>query len=117
MHSNDIEAFLNSLQEKKELYRASETDLKYCDDKTQDLLHKLELDALSYHERAAVAKELEAVRKNRRKAKDEIEQLTPVIAFMGNHEKYFNMLKQLLGEIRKIEQRQGARVYTPKAGD
>ena len=114
MHSSDIEAILTSLRSKRELLTDFENDLKYCDDKTQDILHKLELDSLTYHETAKTAKELEAIRKRRRKAKDEIELLLPITGFLESNKRFIDVLTQVLGEVRKIEKRHGTRRYTPR---
>ncbi len=84
---------------------------------TQDILHCLELESLGYHDRARLAAMLSESRKVRRKYKDAMEELAPVIQFIDQNKKIINTLEQLLGAVRKQEKYHENRSYHPKVLD
>lgn len=94
----------------------------YCDEVkkmealTQDYLHSLELDGLDYKERAKLATQLAVCRQKRRKCKDTIEVYEPLVNYMESDKgkQGLNLLKQVLGQIRKAEERIETRQYTPR---
>ena len=81
-----------------------------------DIMHKFELDNLSYKERCKLATTLATSRKDRRFYKDHVEELEPIVNFMSEsaHTKAINNLKQLLGEVRKVEKYHSNRTYRPR---
>ena len=70
--SKKIDAFLTFLRECEQRYKIAQAEETEADGLTQDILHSLELDAHTYHEYAALAKELRAARQARRTAKDTV---------------------------------------------
>lgn len=90
--------------------------LKREDDLHNDILHKFELEKLSYSERCRLATVLVNNRKDRRYYKDHVEELEPIINHMKDPVsiKAINILKQLLGEVRKVEKYHRNRTYTPR---
>lgn len=82
--------------------------------KTQDILHYLELENPKYKERAKLATELAAVRKQRREYKDEVEEYVGIAEFAEKNKSFIHSLEQLLGEVRKVEKYHAERHYTPK---
>lgn len=83
---------------------------------TQDYLHKLELDGLSYSERAKVATKLQSCRQLRREHKDTAEILEPLVQFVDSDKgrNMMNLLREALGKTRKAEERMENRVYHPR---
>lgn len=88
---------------------------KWCDDKTQDLLHELELVPHTYHECSGIAKELAAVRRKRRQAKDAHELLGPLVKWIGAQKTAIDALTRVLGEMRKIDEKRDNRLYYRRA--
>lgn len=83
---------------------------------TQDYLHKLELEDLTYAERAKVATAIKKCRRERRACKDTVEMLEPLIQFLnsekGKH--MMNLLNEVLGQTRRVEKRMVNRTYVPR---
>lgn len=114
--SEYISDYLNSVDKAR-------ADYKYCLDAmkreeclTQDYLHKLELEDLSYHERSRVALSLAENRKARRDFKDTVEELEPIVNFFEDqhNQNFIKRLRQLLGQVRKVEEKHQNRFYTPR---
>ncbi len=85
--------------------------------KTQDYLHKIELENLNYKERAKLSTKLMENRKLRRKYKDEYEELLPLSNFVAENKVFIRKLEQLLGEVRKVEKYHTNRQYFSKTGE
>lgn len=115
MTSEGISGFLDFLRNSDELLRMAEADMDQTNLETQDILHRLELHDDKYHETASMAKKLRDVRRRRRAAKNVAERVSPVVAWSEGHKKDIGELQRLLGEVRKIEQRQSVRTYIPKS--
>ena len=115
--TKDIENVLELFRRAKiELNRAND-ELKYCDDKTQDYLHELELVDHTYHERGRIAKELAELRQKRRAAKDRIELVTPVVNWSLQYKSSIDALRRVLGDVRKIDEKQTNRMYFYRADE
>lgn len=82
--SAQLESFLRWLRESEEQLRMAQQDEQDCNAQTQDILHRLELSEDGYHETARLGKLLRRVRRKRRKAKDEIDVLSPAVAWARN---------------------------------
>lgn len=87
----------------------------WCENKTQDILHELELVPHTFNERGKLAKELTEVRQKRRVAKDAIELLEPLIRWAADHKKSIDALTKVLGDMRKIDNRRENRLYYKRA--
>lgn len=85
-----------------------------CDLKCVDIVHKLELEDLGYHDRAKLATEHRKVLKDRRCGKDTVALLTPVMKWLESSEKVVKQLDQIIGEVRKIARVQEMRSYKPR---
>lgn len=111
----NVEGFLKFLKDASgELY-AAKAEVDYCERKTQDILHELEIVDMTYHQRAHLSEELMNVRRQRREAKDMIELLTPLVEWAGNANLVIGKLQTCLGSIRKSEEKQKNRVYWKRA--
>ena len=125
--SKQIENFLNFYQTAKNDFMYAQEQLKKCQDYTQDILHSLELDNLSYSERCKLMTKLTACRKDRRYWKDRVEELEPLVgvftvtadnvgkkADVERNAKVINMLREALGQTRRQENYHKDRKYTPR---
>lgn len=109
-----IESFLDYLREtEQELHIAEQTE-QAANDATQDILHRLELCELEDVDAERLAYKLQEVRRQRREAKDRIDQTAPVAAWLEERRTVVKELERLLGEVRKQERRANDRIYTPK---
>lgn len=76
-----------------------------------DIEHVIELTNFNASKGYILAKDIQIARKNRRKLKDEIEQLTPIVEVIKKlnfKEKDFN---KAIGDIRRIKKRYESRSY------
>lgn len=111
--SESISEFCKMIEEAIEDYKWNYDEVNRLDKLTQDYLHQLELGDLDYRGRAKVATQLAQCRQLRRKSKDTVEVLDPLIEFLDS-DKGRNMMKSMretLGKTRKVEERMKTRVY------
>lgn len=116
-HSEVIESFLNYIKNQKEEYNLNLQGLDEEQKITQDILHKLELEKLEYKEQCKLMTILKKNRRNRRRHKDAIEELQPLIDFFNSSEgnKLLKKMNDVLGSIRKVENYHNRRIYIPKS--
>lgn len=119
VNSENISAYLNFITNIQSTVRRAEEDLEHLNELTQDYLHALELGDLNYTERAKVATKLAQCRKERRIAKDILEELEEFSAFCDEKESkaYVNKLRENLGKMRAAEKRHKNRFYTPRVAE
>lgn len=89
---------------------------KKLEDEINDMEHTLELQNLSYHERAKLATELTEKLRERRIEKDRIEVLTPVLREFEDGQ-MFKRLEKAISETRRVERKFESRTYRFKAKD
>lgn len=91
-------------------------EVNRMDKLTQDYLHKLELGNLDYRARAKVATAIAKCRCQRRKCKDTVENLEPLIQFLESEKgkNLMNLMREVLGKTRRIERNMENRVYNPR---
>ena len=111
-----IAEFLNFTDACDKAFTAANQELKVQDQLTQDYLHKLELENLDRNERSKLATALRNNRRERRKAKDVVEQTAAIVTFFTEpaNVKFLNKLREVLGQVRKIERYQNYRTYLPR---
>lgn len=114
--SVNLSNFLDFLREVAQLVRNAEINEQEANDATQDILHKLEIEPVNYHEAAQLAKKLAQARKERRAAKDIINTAAPVVQWTDGNLTTIKSLERLLGEVRKAEKLLQNRTYTPRTG-
>lgn len=117
--SRTISDFCNMVTETKADYDWNSSEITRLDKLTQDYLHQLELDDLSYHERAKIATQLAECRRLRSASKDTVELLYPFIEFIDSDKgrQTMNLMKEALGKTRKVEKHMETRVYRYKVLD
>lgn len=114
--STYISEFCNVLTKAHGDYDWNKDEVNRLDRLTQDYLHKLELEGLSYNERAKVATQLARCRQLRRASKDTVEILEPLIQFLESDKGrgMINILREALGKTRKVEEQMENRTYRYK---
>lgn len=112
--SEQISDFLNLLASAPTSYKYMSDKMEEQDKLTQDILHALELENLSYKECAKLATQLKKVRRSRRGYKDSVEELEPIVSFVENNKRFVDALRQCLGEVRKQEKYHSKRRYFPR---
>lgn len=99
----------DATREKERLYNL----VHYCDLKTCDLLHQIELNKIGGMYKAYLTiEELKEVRKTRREAKDEIETLDLIENFKNSQEKKY---RNILDTITLKQKSLICRHYNPKS--
>ena len=113
--SEEIKRFLNFLEEAKKDYDSSYQAVGIEDKRSQDLLHAIEFEHLSENW-DGLCRKLKWSRMERRRNKDIVENLQPIYDFLNDsrNEKTLNLLPQVLGSVRKIEERHQNRSYIPR---
>ncbi len=111
--SESISEFCKMVERVRSDYAWNYEEVNRLDRLTQDYLHQLELGDFDYRGRAKIATRLAQCRQLRRKSKDTVEVLEPLIEFLesekGNN--MMNTMRETLGKTRKVEERMGTRVY------
>jgi hypothetical protein len=101
--SQSLSDFLEFLRQSQQDYSIA-ADIETTKSKeTQDILHKIELDDIKYHEYAKLAKALKSIRNERREAKNIQLQLAPLVGWIKENQNVVRGLERLLGEVRKAE--------------
>ena len=114
--SENVSDFLDFLRESEQLARISKENEQEANDSTQDILHKLEIQPVSYHEAAGLARKLAEVRQSRRMAKDIYNTVSLIVQWAEENKNVVKSLERLLGDVRKSEKFMQNRTYTPKTG-
>lgn len=112
--SEYISCFLDFMRESMVEYEIAKSGQANADNETQDLLHRLELHDDSYHDMARISRELKKARQERRKAKDAIIELQPILKWAEENARTLKSLEQLLGAVRKAEKATENRFYTDR---
>ena len=102
-YSETINDILNFFDDVEITYKEAIAKRNETEAEIQDLLHELELEELSYHDKGKVVKELTELRKERRQAKYTIQQLDPVLIFIKNNTKALEALGRTYDDVVKQE--------------
>ena len=114
MRNQDIIAeFLKMMQGIKKDYDFAVLSVGTEDKILQDLLHAIEFSE-NKAERNRLATQLKRSRNDRRRYKNRVEALEPLVEFMDKNKNAIEQLKQVLGKVRKIEIEQANRIYHPR---
>ena len=104
MISQGLEDFLTYLRETEQQMHMAAQSEQEANDATQDILHRLELCDIDGETAETLALKLQAVRRQRRKAKDVLDQAILISEWMESHRPMVKELERLLGEVRKQDQ-------------
>jgi hypothetical protein len=115
--SEAISDFLRIFDEAEREYEWHTQQYEHLERLTTDYLHLLELGNLDYDGCARLGAELQQCRQKRRHSKDMIAIREPIVVFWVSDKGKLlkNHLTQLLGQVRKEEQRLRSRAYAPRA--
>lgn len=115
--SKDLEQIRVILEDAGENYKKAQDELTFCDRKQQDILHEIELVDHGRREIATLGLELADIRRRRRVAKNTIELLAPVVKWRQEQAGPMTKLSNVIGSMRKIEEKQQNQVYFKKTGE
>ncbi|KAA9007219.1 hypothetical protein F4V43_01660 [Paenibacillus spiritus] len=96
------------------LYDEANRDLKLLDKETQDILHAFEMCDLKEEEEKQLTEDLKQVRVARRKCKNFIEMVTPLMNFSKKHRGLANEIGEVQKSIKGIIETIESRTYSPK---
>lgn len=116
--SEEVKNFHDFLHECRRIYDDSYANVGIEDKRGQDILHAIEFED-SPASWETLYKKLRESRMVRRRNKDLVEVLYPVIEFIEDprNKKTLDLIPRLLGEIRKVEDKQKKRSYHPRVED
>lgn len=114
--SEKIKAVISLFDDVQNTYTNSYQMVNTLDKETQDLLHSFELANLDENESRRLTTRLKHVRRERRRHKDLVEASDPIIQFLQSDKgkNAYNLLREVLGKTRKIEEFHKVRYYTPR---
>lgn len=109
----ELRAKVEDLELLTRIYEKSTDTISNADRKIQDILHDLENDDITYHEIAALGKELKHLRTERRRAKDTEALLKDLYDILkdGQTKHVLNKLKAEAGKIKNKEAKMKERIY------
>ena len=115
--SEEISRFLAYLEEAKRLYAYSKEEFEHQDKIKVDCLHLLELKCQRPEDSLKVSVVLHDYLLERRRCKDTIAVLEPLMESLESDrgKVLLNNLPQVLGRVRKQEQKIKERIYSPRA--
>ena len=109
--SSEISRFLDFLRSCEETNRTAAITEIDMDNKTQDILHHMELAENSQYDYICQGFTLKDIRQKRRRAKDQKDITQPICAWYHENKKTIQELEKLLGTVRKAEKRTENRYY------
>lgn len=103
--SEVLSDFLKFIRRCEDDYQAARESVGVEDKRLQDLLHEMEFADGENAKRRAATK-LQQSRRERRRQKDEVQRLEPIVNFFNelNHRNTLKKMEQLLGKQRKVEE-------------
>lgn len=113
--SEKIRAFLDFVEECRELNSMARSGMGEEDKRHQDLIHAIEFE--EHPDRIAqIGARLHQNRVERRVYKDLFEVTEPIVQFAQDpqNKKTLDQMRQLLGKVRKVEKYHENRVYIPR---
>ena len=111
---DDIIKISDILQEARRQNTLAINDLKYCEDRQNDLLHEIEFGSANHHHLGKVAKELRDIRTRRRNAKNMIKIVKPILDWSEKSDNIRNGLYKAIGDTKRIDKEIKSSMYTFK---
>jgi hypothetical protein len=113
MQSIDLESIIKALDRVRPDYEFCYEQVGLCEKKQSDILHELEIENLTQNERNKRATKLRDVRRERRRNKDAMELNERLYVYLTGQDgtRMLNQLKNILGEMRRIEEKHRTRTY------
>lgn len=116
MIAEDLRTIIYTLDQIQKDYEWAYAQVGLCDKETQDILHSMELDKIDKNQRNKMATRLQRIRRIRRENKDLVEINEPIVDFLQSNrgQQMQNLLKEVLGKTRKVEEYHATRTYKPR---
>lgn len=114
--SEVVADFLNMIEDCQRKYEWAYEQVGIEDKRTVDLMHELEFEKYS-KERAKIATKLYKCRNDRREYKDLVNLTEKMNWWTERNQIGINVLKETLGRLRREEEWQETRTYTPRVYD
>lgn len=114
---NDVSKISEILQEALRQNTIAIGEVKYCEDRQNDILHEIEFGDHSKRDLSKLAIELRNIRRRRRIAKNTISIVQPMLNWMKNNDISKNRLFSAIGETRRIDKLLNESVYHYKTED
>ncbi len=95
-------------------YSENKKRIRRLDEETSDLMHLVELTRFNAFEGFKIAQQLQVVRQERRKLKDENEVLKHLAPYLQSQKNKLGQLDKAIGEIRNTKSRLPVRKYNCK---
>lgn len=95
-------------------FAETSSELSMRDMETQDILHEIEFGKFNASQGYAFAKKLKQIRQERRKVKDENQELMRIHSFIDSNKHVFDGLKKIQSSIQKNITNYENRTYTQK---
>lgn len=111
---DDISKISDILQEARRQNTLAINDLKYCEDRQNDLLHEIEFGSANRQHLGKVARELRDIRIRRRNAKNMIKIVKPIIDWSEKSDNIRNGLYKAIGDTKRIDSELRSMKYTFK---
>ena len=111
---DDIIKISDILQEARRQNTLAINELKYCEDRQNDLLHEIEFGSANRQHLGKMAKELRDIRIRRRNAKNTIKVVRPIIDWSEKSDNIRNGLYKAIGDTKRIAKELDESVYTFK---
>lgn len=110
-----LNEFRNLIKEVKQLESIYEAEINEMDKAFGDIRHFCELDyPVERKGKTKVVKLIKECSDRRRKAKDNLEILKPLIAYIDAHPKFVQDIGAVANEMKNIERKQHGRIYRPR---
>ncbi|WP_010278862.1 hypothetical protein [Paenibacillus senegalensis] len=109
-----VSDMLDAIYAVREALEQAQEEQTYSEQEIIDLEHALELTRFNASEGYRMAVELKDARVRRRKAKNQIEELLPLVTVLNRSQKFISDLKAAHAEIEIIRGQQRNRRYTPR---
>ena len=119
MVSDKVSDFTKAVDSAVKLHKVCYEKIGEMDKLHGDIVHAIELGTGGYKERARLATKLMECMRERRYWKNNLEDLQPIVDFVAEpqNKKAVDMLKQIIGRVRKAEAYHKDRKYYPRSMD
>ena len=113
--SEELKRFLDFVKECGTKYEIAHEAMRTEEKREQDFIHSIEFEN-HVENRSKTCTKLRACLMERRRNKDVVEELEPIIEFMSNphNKRVIDQLSQVLGKVRKAEKYHENRSYHPR---
>lgn len=114
--SQALEEFLGYIEECRQRYKEANEAMNLEDKRLQDVLHEMEFSRDENEERR-VGRKIKRSRRARRRNKDEVARLRPIVSFFAipANKEMLNKMRKLIQEQRREEENlRRERVYKPR---